>query len=59
MVGNKLTLSLGAQYYDYEYSGSGNPLGAPVKISDMTALDTFLPVTDTMWNYYMNLAYRW
>lgn len=59
MIGNKLILSLGLQYYDYEYSGSGNPMGEPVKISEMTALDTFMPVTDTMWNYYMNLVYRW
>lgn len=59
MVDNKLILSVGAQYYDYEYSGSGNPMGAPVKIADLNALDAFLPVTDTMWNYYMNLVYRW
>lgn len=59
LVGNRLTLSMGAQYYDYAYSGSGNPMGAPVKISDLNALDSFLPVTDTMWNYYMNLVYRW
>ncbi len=59
LVGSKLTLSMGVQYYDYEYSGSGNPLGTPVKISEINALDAFLPITDTMWNYYMNLVYRW
>jgi Protein of unknown function (DUF3373) len=59
MVDNKLTLSIGAQYYDYDYSGSGNPMGAPVKIEDLNALDAFLPVTDSMWNYYLNLVYRW
>jgi len=59
MIEKKLTLSLGAQYYDYAYSGSGNPMGEPVKISELTALDAFLPVTDTMWNYYINLVYRW
>ncbi len=59
MVGNKLLLSIGAQYYDYEYSGSGNPMGEPVKIEDLNALDAFLPVTDSMWNYYMNIVYRW
>jgi len=59
MVDGKLILSVGAQYYDYEYSGSGNPMGAPVKITDLNSLDAFLPVTDTMWNYYMNLVYRW
>jgi len=59
MVGNKLLLSVGAQYYDYDYSGSGNPMGAPIKIADLSTLDTFLPVTESMWNYYMNLVYRW
>lgn len=59
MVENKLTLSIGAQYYDYDYSGSGNPMGAPVKIGELSALDAFLPVTESMWNYYMNLVYRW
>ncbi len=59
MLDNKLTLSLGAQYYDYDYTGSGNHLGEPVKISEMSALDAFMPVTDTMWNYYANLVYRW
>ncbi len=59
LVDKKLMLSFGAQYYDYDYSGSGNPLGEPVKISELSALDAFLPVTDTMWNYYLNLVYNW
>ncbi len=58
-VDNKLMLSMGAQYYDYEYSGSGNPMGEPIKISELTSFDTLMPVVDTMWNYYVNLAYRW
>lgn len=58
-VDNKLMLSVGAQYYDYNYSGSGSPMGDPVKISELQSLDTFMPVVDTMWNYYVNLAYRW
>jgi hypothetical protein len=59
LVDNKLMLSLGAQYYDYDYSGSGSPMGEPVKISELTSFDTFMPVVDTMWNYYVTLAYRW
>lgn len=59
LVDNKLILSLGAQYYDYEYSGSGSPMGAPVKISDLSSIDAFIPVVDNMWNYYVNLTYRW
>jgi hypothetical protein len=59
LINDKVVLSLGAQYYDYDYSGSGSPMGSPVKISELTSLDTFMPVVDTMWNYYVNLAYRW
>ncbi|MDO9040847.1 MAG: DUF3373 family protein [Desulfocapsaceae bacterium] len=59
LINDKVVLSLGAQYYDYEYSGSGSPMGSPVKISELTSFDTFMPVVDTMWNYYVNLAYRW
>ncbi len=58
-IDNKLMLSVGAQYYDYEHSGSGSPMGQPVKISELTSFDALLPVVDTMWNYYVNLAYRW
>jgi len=34
IISNNFFLKLGMKYYDYEYTGSGNPLGAPVKISD-------------------------
>ncbi len=45
-------IKLGAQLYDYKYTGSGNPLGAPVKISGASALDAINPVVDKVWNYY-------
>ncbi len=46
-------LKLGGQYYDYAYTGSGNPLGRPVKISQATALDTLFPVVDKVWDVYL------
>jgi FtsZ-binding cell division protein ZapB len=52
-------LKLGGQYYDYEYTGSGNPLGRPVKISDATALDTLFPVVDKVWNLYLSATLRY
>lgn len=52
-------LKLGGQYYDYEYTGSGNPLGKPVKISDATALDTLFPVVDKVWNLYLSATLRY
>lgn len=52
-------LKLGGQYYDYEYTGSGNPLGKPVKISEATALDTLFPVVDKVWNLYLSATLRY
>lgn len=51
-------LTIGGQYYDYEYTGSGNPLGKPVKISDTTALDSLNPVVDEVWLGYLSATLR-
>ncbi|MFZ5572362.1 MAG: DUF3373 family protein [Thermodesulfobacteriota bacterium] len=51
-------LKLGGRYYDYEYTGSGNPLGEPVKISELKATDAFFPVVDTVWNVYLSATIR-
>ena len=52
-------LKLGGQYYDYEYTGSGNPLGKPVKISEATALDALFPIVDEVWNLYLSATIRY
>ena len=49
-------LKLGGKFYDY--TGSGSPLGAPVKISEATALDTLFPVVDKVWNLYLSATLR-
>ncbi len=51
-------LKLGARYYDYDYTGSGNPLGAPVKISEATSMDALFPVADKAWNAYLSATVR-
>ncbi len=51
-------VQLGTQYYDYKYTGSGNPLGEPVKIEDTTAFDTMFPVKDKVWNAYLSATLR-
>ncbi|MGD9365061.1 MAG: DUF3373 family protein [Desulfobacteraceae bacterium] len=51
-------LTLGGQYYDYEYSGSGNPLGEPVKISELTSLDAINAVPDEVWVGYLSATLR-
>lgn len=52
-------MKLGGQYYDYDYTGSGNPLGKPVKISDATALDALFPIVDEVWNLYLSATIRY
>lgn len=51
-------LTLGAQFYDYDYTNSGSPLGAPKKISDINALDSLMPVVDKINVYYASVTYR-
>jgi hypothetical protein len=58
IVGPKFFVQLGGQYYDYEYSGSGNPLGEPVKIDELTSLDALFPVVDEVWNVYLSATVR-
>ena len=55
----QLFITANAMYYDYEYTGSGSPLGKPVKIDDTTAFDTLLPVVDDLWVGSTSLNYRW
>jgi hypothetical protein len=52
-------LKLGGQYYDYDYSGSGNPMGKPVKIDDIMALDALNSVVDKVWLAYLSANLRW
>lgn len=59
VVKRNFFLKLGGCSYDYEYTGSGNPLGAPVKIDDITAMDAFFPVVDTAWNVYLSATLRY
>lgn len=54
IIKNNFFVKLGTQFYDYKYTGSGNPLGEPVRISDTTSMDTINPVIDEVWNYYVS-----
>lgn len=58
IVGQTFFVTLGGQYYDYEYTGSGNPLGAPVKISEATSFDTLNAVLDQVWLVYLSATLR-
>ncbi|MEJ2157987.1 MAG: DUF3373 family protein [Desulfobacteraceae bacterium] len=58
IVSDNFFVTLGGQYYDYEYTGSGNPLGAPVKISELTSLDALNAVVDEVWVGYLSATLR-
>jgi len=51
-------IKLGGIYYDYEYTGSGSPVGAPVKIKDVQdgKAASLLPAIDTAWDAYLSLT---
>jgi hypothetical protein len=51
-------ITLGGQYYDYEYTGSGNPVGAPVKISEASSLDALNAIVDEVWVGYLSATLR-
>lgn len=51
-------LKIGGLYYDYEYSGSGSPVGKPVKVDDVkdgTAY-SLLPVVGSAWDAYAKIT---
>jgi Protein of unknown function (DUF3373) len=56
IISKNFFLKLGMKYYDYEYTGSGNPLGAPVKISEASSLDAIFPVIDKVWDLSASLT---
>lgn len=51
-------ITLGGQYYDYEYTGSGNPVGAPVKVSEANSLDALNAIVDEVWVGYLSATLR-
>ncbi len=58
IFGRNFFVKLGGQYYDYRYTGSGNPLGEPVDIDDVTALDSLNAVIDDVWVGYVSATLR-
>lgn len=51
-VNPRMFIKLAGLYYDYEYTGSGSPVGKPQKINDVLDGKAFsmLPAVDTAWN---------
>ncbi|TCK61030.1 DUF3373 domain-containing protein [Seleniivibrio woodruffii] len=59
IVGDRLFATIGYQLFDYEYSGSGSYLGAPVKVSEVNGLNAMMPVTDKVEKIYASFTYRY
>ena len=59
-INSNAFLRIGAIYYDYQYSGSGSPVGKPEKVSDIQDGKAYslLPVADTAWDAYAKLTMK-
>ncbi len=53
-------IKVGGIYYDYEYTGSGSPVGKPQKVEDVENGDAYslLPVVDTAWDAYAQMSLK-
>ena len=53
-------IKLGGIYYDYEYTGSGSPVGKPQKISDVKngSAYSLMPVVDTAYDLYASMTMK-
>ncbi|MBU0729005.1 MAG: DUF3373 domain-containing protein [Proteobacteria bacterium] len=58
IYGDTFFLKAAYQYYDYEYTGSGNPMGEPVKIDEATGLDALFPIVDKAWTANLSATLR-
>ena len=59
IYGDNFFATLGVRYYDYEYTGSGNPMGEPMKIDELNSLNALNPVIDEVWDGYLSLTFRY
>ena len=57
-INPRMFIKLAGLYYDYEYTGSGTPVGAPQKIDDVMEGTAFsmLPVVDTAFDVNASLT---
>ena len=63
IINENFFAKLGFIYYDYKYTGSGSPIGAPIEISGITSHDIFFasglgPVIDKAFNIYFSFTLR-
>jgi len=53
-------IKVGGLYYDFEYSGSGSPVGKPVKVDDVKDGDAYslMPVISSAWDAYAKITMK-
>ena len=59
-INPNMFIKIGGLYYDFVYTNSGSPVGAPQKVSEVldgTAY-SMLPVADTAWDGYASLTVK-
>jgi len=59
IVGRNMFVTVGARYYDYKYTLSGNPLGEPVEISEADGIQAVFPTPDKVWDFYTSVTVRY
>ncbi|MDW7643864.1 MAG: DUF3373 domain-containing protein [Desulfuromonadales bacterium] len=59
-INPNMFIKVGGIYYDYEYTGSGSPVGKPQKVDDVLNGTAFsmLPVVDKAWDGYASLTVK-
>ncbi len=59
-INPNMFIKVGGLYYDYQYTGSGVPVGEPKKVDDVQDGKEFwsFPVIDTAWDAYASLTVK-
>ena len=59
-INPNMFIKVGGLYYDYEYTNSGSPVGAPQKVSKVLdgSAYSMLPVADSAWDGYASLTVK-
>jgi hypothetical protein len=59
-INPNMFIKVGGLYYDYVYTNSGSPVGAPQKVKDVLDGNAYsmLPVADSAWDGYASLTVK-
>ncbi len=59
-INRNAAIKIGGIYYDYEYTGSGSPVGKPQKVEDVQSgkAHSLLPAIDKAWNAYAQMSMK-